>query len=136
MTFENTRTIRNPRKPHRCEHCGSMIPKGVSHLMKSGVWEGEFYTIRAHHDCAALWSEAFQIYGDCNDGMVGDLLEAIEPDESRELVQAALDSYRGRYPHVICRLELRWQRSDIRGRERYRANGIEPDPEYYPDTYG
>lgn len=136
MTFQNTHTIRNPRKSHRCAHCGSMIPAGLSHLMETGVWEGEFYTRRAHHDCAALWSEAFQIYGDWDDGMAEDLLECIEADESRELVQAALDSYRGRYPHVICRLELRWQLSDIRGRERYRSYGLQPDPEVYPEVYG
>lgn len=81
---------------HPSDYGDGMIPAGASHLMESGVWEGEFYTIRAHHDCAALWSEAFHIWGDYQDGMPHDLLECIEADESRDLVQAALDSYRGR----------------------------------------
>ena len=136
MTFQRTRAINNPRKPHRCAHCGSMIPAGVPHLMESGVWEGDFYAHRAHHDCEALWSEAFATYGDWDDGMPLDLLEAIEGEEGRDLVQAAYDSYRGRYPHVICRLELRWQRVDIMGADRLRALGVDPDPEDYPEVYG
>lgn len=134
--FNHTRTVKTPRKPHRCEHCGHMIPPGTSHLAEAGVWDGEFYEIRAHHDCRALWLEAFDTYGDYEDGMVHDLCEAIEADESRDLVQAAYDHYRGRYPHVICRLEYRWQKGDLAGRDRYLARGLTPDPEDYPEVYG
>ena len=136
MTFQNTRTICNPRKPHRCAYCGSIIPKGVSHVLETGVWENEFYSDRGHHDCIKLWNAAYSDYGDPYDGMPRDLVEAIEPDESRDIKQAAYDSYRGRYPHVICRLELRWQRGDIKARDRYLARGLEPDPEDHPEVYG
>lgn len=134
--FTYTREVKNPRKPHRCEHCGHMIPAGTPHLAEAGVWDGDFYEIRAHHDCRALWLEAFDTYGDWDDGMAHDLCEAIEADESHDLVQAAYDHYRGRYPHVICRLEYRWQKGDIAHRDRYLSRGLEPDPEDYPEVYG
>jgi hypothetical protein len=136
MTFHSKRFIKNPRKAHRCVHCSAMIPAGTPHLEESGIWEGEFFHHRMHTDCAALWSEAFADYGDWDDGMALDLAEAIEADETRDLVQAAYDHYRGRFPHVICRLELRWQRGDINGADRLRALGITPDPEDYPEVYG
>lgn len=135
-SFRATRTVANPKKSHKCCHCGHMIPPGMSHLSESGVWEGEFYTERAHHDCAALWAEAFKTYGDYEDGMPHDLVEAIEPDESRALVQEAYDHYRGRYPNVICRLEYRWQKGDLATRDRYAARGLTPDPEDCPEVYG
>lgn len=136
MTFQSARTIKNPRKPHRCDYCGSKIPKRVSHYKEAGVWEGDFYTIRGHHDCRALWLDVFSIYGDPYDGMPLDLCEVIAGDEGREIVQAEYNLWRGHYPHAICRLELRWQRGDIAGRERYCAAGLEPDPEDYPEVFG
>jgi hypothetical protein len=136
MMFQRVRIVKKPLKAHRCEYCGSMIPPGVSHLQNSGVWDGQFYSVRGHHDCAALWAEAFGDYGDWQDGMPHDLCEAIEPDERRATVQAAYDRYRGKYPHVICRLELRWQRGDIAAHDRYRARGLEPDTEDHPEVYG
>ena len=136
MTFRTVRTIKKPRRAHRCVHCLSTIPAGVSHNLEAGVWDGAFYTARMHHDCAALWAEAYDTYADWDEGMVHDLLEAIEGDESRELRDEAYNHYRGRYPHVICRLELRWQRADIAAADRLRARGTEPDPEDYPEVYG
>jgi len=135
-TFKARRIVKRPTKAHRCDHCGHMIPPGVPHIAESGVWDGEFYTMRAHQDCADLWAEAFNTYGDYSDGMPHDLMECIEPDESRDLVQAAYDHYRGRYPHAICRLEYRWQKVDIAHAKRYRARGLEPDPEDCPEVYG
>lgn len=131
MTFQTVVTVHRPRRAHRCAHCLSMIPAGVSHRKETGFWDGHFYSSRMHHDCAALWAEAFDTYGDPWDGMAHDLLEVIEGDE-----QAAYDHFRGHYPHVICRLELRWQRGDIAAAERLRALGVEPDPEDYPEVYG
>lgn len=134
--FQNTHTVQRPRKSHRCAHCGSTIPAGVSHLVNSGIWEGQFYSDRLHHDCAALWTELFRTYGDWDDGMPMDLAEVIGQDETRDFVQQEMDAWRGQYPHVICRLELRWQRGDIKHRDRYLAKGLEPDPEDYPEVYG
>ena len=135
MTFRTETIVKRGRKAHRCDYCGSMIPAGSPSVRVVGRWQGDFYEVRGHLDCSALWSEAYGVYGDPDDGMPIDLGEAIEGDESRDLVQAAYDHYRGHYPHVICRLELRWQRGDIAGRERYRALGIEPDPEDCPEVY-
>lgn len=136
MTFRTTTHVKAGRKAHRCDYCGSMIPAGWPSIKTAQVWEGDFYQHRGHIDCEALWREAFDVYGDYSDGMDIDLCEAIEGDEDREIVQAAYDFYRGRYPHVICRLELRWQRGDIAGRDRYRAFGLEPTTEDYPEVYG
>jgi hypothetical protein len=136
MTRLTLRTIQRPRKSHRCAHCGHMIPPGVSHREESLFWDGESHSFRAHHDCAALWSEAFEIYGDYTQGMDLDLCEAIEPDESRALTQAAYDRFRGHYPHAICRLEYRWQMGDLAGQARYAARGLVADPEEYPEVYG
>ena len=136
MTFHSEKTIRKSRKPHRCEYCGGTIPKGSTCMKEAGVWEGSFYTIYGHQDCRDLWLEVFLIYGDPYDGMASDLGEVIGGDEPREIVQAEYDHYRGHYPHVICRLELRWQRGDIRQRDRYTALGYEIDPEDCPEVYG
>jgi hypothetical protein len=137
VQLQQSRRIARSRKPHICAHCGSTIPTGSPYLKRVGLSvDGDFYSDAAHEDCAALWSEAFDTYGDWEYGMPWDLCEAIEPDESREFVQSAYNHYRGRYPHVICRLEFRWQRGDIDNRERLRALGREPDPEDYPEVYG
>lgn len=135
--LSSTRNIRRTRVPHRCDHCGTIIPPGSAAIKWADIWDGDFYHGYVHHDCRALWLEAFDTYCDPEERvMPHDLVEAIEPDETRAITQAAYDSYRGRYPHVICRLELRWQRGDIKARDRYRALGLEPDPEDYPEVYG
>ncbi len=136
MTFRTQKNVKKGRKPHRCSYCGSTIPAGWPSIITAQVWEGEFHTDRGHVDCCDLWNEAFDDYGDYGDGMPFDLMEAIEPDETRALVQAAYDRYRGRYPHVICRLELRWQRGDLKMQARYRELGIDQDPEDCPELYG
>lgn len=133
--FYNRYIVKVGRKPHRCEYCGGTITVGQSSVKIAGVHEGDFFAARGHLDCAALWSEAYRIYGD-DEGMPFDLIEAMDPDEAREIKQHTYDHYRGRYPHVICRLELRWQRGDLAQRDRYLQLGIEPDPEDCPEVYG
>lgn len=136
MTFLTETIIRRGRKPHCCDHCAGTIPAGDPSKKIAGHWDGHFYTARAHLDCATLWSEVYPIYGDDREGMPLDLMEAMDGDEAREIKQATYDHYRGHYPHVICRLELRWQRGDIKTRDRYRDLGFEPDPEDCPEVYG
>lgn len=135
MTFHAETIIRKTRKPHRCEHCQSTIPAGSACWKEAGVWEGDFYAGYSHLDCIALWRDLFPVYGDPYDGMALDLGEVIGGDESREVVQDEYDQWRGHYPHVICRLELRWQRGDIKQRDRYMALGLEVDPEDCPEVY-
>ena len=45
------------------------------------------------------------------------------------------DFYAG-YGHLDCRLELQWQRGDIKQRDRYMALGLEVDHEDCPEVYG
>lgn len=138
MTFRTETHVKAGRKAHRCDYCGGMIPAGSPSMKIAGHWQSDFYQARGHLDCFALWNEAYDIYGDPEDGMPFDLCDAIAGDERREIVQAEYDHWRGHYPHVICRLELRWQRGDIAGRDRYRALGITLDAadEDYPEVYG
>ena len=136
MTFQAETIIRQTRTPHRCKYCLSTIPAGSTCQKEVGVWEGDFYAGYGHLDCRALWRDLFTIYSDPYDGMAWDLCEVIGGDESREIVQAEYDHYRGRYPHVICRLELRWQRRDIKKRDRYMALGCEVDIKDCPEVYG
>lgn len=136
MTFRTETIIKKNARPHRCDYCGSTIPAGAPSIKIAGHWDGSFYTARGHIDCVQMWNEAYETYSDDYEGMPFNLFEAIEPDESRAIVEAAYNHFRGRYPHVICRLELRWQRSDLADRDRYLKAGLEPDPEDYPEVYG
>lgn len=131
-----TETTVTARKHHRCDHCRGWIAPGETYIREVGKWEGKRYAIKGHSDCRALWNEAFPTYGDPYDGMPHDLAEAIGGDESRETIEHEYNLWRGHYPHVICRLELRWQRGDVAARDRWRAAGLEPDPEDYPEIYG
>lgn len=125
MTFRTDTIIRNPRKGHVCDYCGGWIPKGQPHVSIAGKWDGEFYTARGHHDCIAMWDECYPIYADHGEGMAFSLQEAIE--DSRDLL-----SWRGQYPHVICRIELGWQKSDLRWAHRLLTETTyRPDPSKY-----
>jgi hypothetical protein len=106
MTFRCEKTVARPRKEHRCDYCSGSIPAGQSHVSIAGHWDGEFYSARGHHDCIAMWNECYPIYADYGEGMAFALQEAIEDRDD-------LLAWRGEYPHVICRIELGWQRSDI-----------------------
>lgn len=126
MTFL-CETRHTARKHRRCDYCRSYIAPGQFYVKIAGKWQGDFYAASGHIDCKALWDEAFPIHADDWEGMPFDLCEALDGDEDREIKQATFDHYRGRYPHVIVRLELRWQLGDIAEAERYRARGLEPD---------
>lgn len=39
------------RKPHRCEMCFGVIPKGESHAHFKGMWQGEWQNWRMHEEC-------------------------------------------------------------------------------------
>jgi len=80
------------RKPHKCDVCGVDIIKGMSHVRSSGVFDGQWWSSRAHHDCADMHCHH-------NDGR--------SPDDQCD--DYYLDEYRGRWPHVVCRFELRQQ---------------------------
>lgn len=127
MTDFDCHTQRMARKHLRCDYCKGWISPGTSYTKRSGKWGGEFFSALAHQDCFAMWNDAYSVYGDPYDGMPFDLYEAICGDEGREQQIAELNHWRGNYPHVVCRIELRMQISDQREIERQRAAGFEPE---------
>lgn len=40
--------------PHRCEECGNTIPARTCHFSGAGVWEGEYFEVRACLDCVEI----------------------------------------------------------------------------------
>ena len=136
MTFRTETTTKKCRKSHRCEYCGGTIPAGSPSINVAGHWDGDFYSARGHTDCVAMWNDAYKFYADEYEGMVFDLHEAIGDCIGGDEYQAELNGWRGKYPHVVCRLELRQQRGDIAYAARCRAAGFEPDPKDCPEIYG
>lgn len=91
------------RKTHICDECGRTIPKGTLHHVQSGIQDGYPYRWRVHSDCAELYWE-----------MNGNLFHY---DEACPLAEFGLSEFihlRGKYPHVICRFELRQQLREAR----------------------
>lgn len=105
MSFHVERPTKS-RKTHKCEMCRRGIPKGSAYLRIAGSGSDGFYNGKAHADCNEMWQ---QIYADLDhsDGMEWDLLEAMDDCLSAAEMQETLDSYRGHFPHVVCRLEYR-----------------------------
>jgi len=125
MSFRTETIIHNPSKGHVCDYCSGWIPKGQSHMSIAGKWDGDFYAVRGHHDCIAMWNECYPIYADYGEGMPFSLQEAIEDRED-------LLAWRGEYPHVICRIELGWQKSDLQWAHRLLTETTyRPDPSEY-----
>lgn len=80
------------RKSHRCEICGTEIPSRTKYLKSWGVFDGRWWEAKAHHDCADM--HAHHNRGRSEDDQCDDYY---------------LDEYRGRWPHAVCRIELRQQ---------------------------
>ena len=94
------------RKPHKCCECGLDIPKGVKHHLQKGVYDGSFYTWRAHADCAELYWRLNR-----DRGVGGDWGEAIG---TSEFCLTEIEYLRGHYPHAVCRQHLARELSNIR----------------------
>jgi len=136
VTFRAETRVARARKPHRCDYCGMTIPKGAAAVKEAGVWDGDFYSAIGHEDCVAFWNEAYTTYADRDGMMAWDLLEAIGGEESDDFFLAEIAPWRGRFPHVVTRLEWRIQKSEIRYADRCRAHGFEPSPEDYEPVFG
>ncbi|WP_370303568.1 hypothetical protein [Pseudooceanicola sp.] len=99
------------RKPHRCEECGRTIEKGQRYLRQSNTDGAQVWTYKAHEDCAAL-SQAYRthhrLWGDGGDWYP--MLDLAEDDH-------LIGDWRGRFPHAVCRLELR---AELRAIEKSR----------------
>jgi len=118
------------RKHHHCYNCGGTIAPGVIHD-KATLKYDHVYTLRSHIDCQAA-ADDYISHGyapDYDDG-VPPLYEMIENGDG----QYDLDAMRGHWPHVVCRIELGWQKSELVAQARLaewraaRAKEITPNP--------
>jgi hypothetical protein len=124
MTFR-TETTHVARKEHRCDYCGDAIVSGTAYIRIAGHWNGDFYTAKGHLDCIEMWNDAYSYWADPGEGMDFNLSEAC--DDWQALVE-----WRGLYPHVICRIELSQQKSDLRWAARLLIeHSLQLDPSEY-----
>lgn len=108
---EIDRGTRKTRKPHQCYDCYTIIPAGTKSAFFTGKMDGRAYTLYFDQDChaAANFYRAGR-WDDYWDG-VPPLMDEINDSGEAESEHARL---RGRFPHVVCRLELHEQRAAIR----------------------
>ena len=96
--------IRKARKSHQCFECYRSIAPGETYVYQSNVYDGCAYTIKWHVDCGECGAE----YRANADAYYYD--EGYPPlrDEWRDSgeYEETIEEYRGRYPHVIARMEL------------------------------
>lgn len=102
--------VRVNRKPHRCFDCYKIIPKGSPHKFQSCAYEGRAYTIRQHVDCAEA-SEFYRKFHGLRDwdfdiDGIPPLADMISDAGEHE---SDFSMLRGRFPHVTCRIEFRYQ---------------------------
>ncbi|MGR3495245.1 hypothetical protein [Citreimonas sp.] len=134
MVEEISREERKAAKPHQCFHCYRTIAKGEVHDVFTGR-DDTIYTIRSHLDCqAAAIARITELmeWSDYWDG-VPPLYDEMTDSGEFENECAYL---RGRFPHVVTRMELNEQLGQIRHAARLVAAGIEPHGEDFPNIYG
>jgi hypothetical protein len=135
-SFQDETLVKATRKPHACAYCRSSIPKGSAAIKHATLHDGDFHAGYGHVDCVAMWKAAYNTYAASGDGMPYDIKEALAQDEGRDVIDMELAHWRGRFPHVVTRLEMRMQLSDIRYADSCRALGIEPHPEDFTPIFG
>ena len=133
MPEEIERGERAARKPHQCFDCYRTIPAGETYYYFTGK-DDHVYTLRSHLDCHDAAMDVV------NMGHWSDYLDGVPPlsdmlSDSGEF-RRECDRLRGRFPHVVARLEMNEQESDIRWAAQLRERGIEPDPEDCQPVYG
>lgn len=111
---------RRAAKPHQCFHCYRTIPQNEVHDVFTGKDE-TIYTIRSHLDCVeasnARISELLN-WSDYWDG-VPPLYDELTENGEFESECAYL---RGRFPHVVTRMEMNEQISEIKWSARAALN--------------
>ena len=94
------------RKPHRCENCGHMIPRGTKYVRQFCKDGGDVWGWISHEDCMDAATHLWKI-----DGCYYD--DEIQPISEYENNTGVFPDYiRGMFPHVICRLEWWKQRRE------------------------
>lgn len=104
---------RKARKLHQCFHCYRPIPKGEVYGFSTNKYD-HVYTLCYHLDC----QDACDFYMKEMDVSPWDHDEGYPPlaDQISDAGEFEADHnmLRGRFPHVVCRLELHEQRAAIR----------------------
>jgi hypothetical protein len=95
------------RKHHRCDDCGGWIAPGEVYRLSKIQDDGTVYPWRQHLDCFAMAHDVDVAEGNWCEGGRPPLCQ----DEG---VLEELDSWRGCYPHVVCRIELQQQLYEAR----------------------
>lgn len=96
-------------KDHVCQECGSVIPKGTMYHLQTGLFDGSWYHWRVHADCAELY---WQLNKEYARSIVDDYMPTSEFDLSD------MEHLRGKFPHAVCRQELRREISEIKWQKR------------------
>lgn len=96
---------RKARKPRQCFDCYREIPIGATYAFQNNIYDGRFYTLFQHVDCAAC-ARKYQM--DCGHHYYDD--DGCPPLRDDWLNSGAYeencDAYRGFFPHVVARMEL------------------------------
>lgn len=96
------------RRHHRCVDCGGWIAPGEIYRLSKVQNDGTVYPWKQHLDCAAMSAEVVSL------GWAPDYCDGIPPLREDEGVMEELDLWRGRYPHVVCRIEMQQQLREAR----------------------
>lgn len=95
---------RKARKHHQCFECYRMIAPGERYGYQSNVYDGRPYSLRWHIDCGECGSEYRALTGHNYDE------EGYPPlrDEWVESGEYEIECnlWRGKFPHVVARMEL------------------------------
>ena len=110
---------RKARKPHQCYDCYRTIPVGETYRFQTCKYD-DVYTVCWHEDCRAAWDayerDADLSPWDYDEGYPPLRDEWIDSGVFRQLC----DAYRGRFPHVVTRMEFLDQKACLRhGEEVY-----------------
>lgn len=114
---------RQGRKPHQCFDCYRTIPAGHEHRFSTCKYD-HVYTLRMHLDCTAA-SEFYRKKVGLSDWDFDDGIPPLADiiSDGGEFA-ADCDMLRGRFPHVVARLELTEQLAEIRLQNRLRERAI------------
>ncbi len=113
---------RQTRKPHQCFDCYRTIPAGERCYFFTGKTD-YVYTIYSHLDCNEMSNTHLREV----EGNDWDEYDGIQPLWDRLTEDGELEHncnwYRGRFPHVVTRMEHNQQEHDARWEERMRNDG-------------
>lgn len=67
MSFCREIRVKRTRKKRPCDWCGEKINQGDASVTTSGIFEGDFFSVRYHPECNAAayrWYEANKCWGE------------------------------------------------------------------------